>query len=328
MTDETHRTDPKDGPGPLNGLESRPLPESIHIIEVGPRDGFQMESEFIPTDLKVATLDRLSESGVREIEATSFVHPRVIPQMADADEVMARIHRNPSVRYLALVPNRRGAERALNAGVDGLRLVVCATETYNQRNVGLSVEQSLRDFEQIVRLGESEDVEVSAVMAAAFGCPFEGRVDDSKVLNLAQRFVDAGTHRVGLGDSAGLANPLQIRRILRKYRNRFGDFPLWLHLHDTRGFGIANTIAALEEGVTHFDTSLGGLGGCPVMKGASGNVSTEDLLYLCNEMGIATGIELDTVRRASLDLQAFLGRPLASRVLQAGTRDELVARNR
>ncbi len=311
-------TDPTDAPS---------LPKHLHLIEVGPRDGFQMESTFIPTDLKVATLDRLSASGVREIEATSFVHPKVIPQMADADEVMARIERNPAVRYLALVPNRRGAERALKAGIDGLRLVVCATETYNQRNVGLSVDESLRDFEQIVRLGEREDVEVSAVMAAAFGCPFEGKIDDSVVLELAQRFVDAGTHRVGLGDSAGLANPLQIRRLLRKYRDRLGDFPLWLHLHDTRGFGIANTIAALEEGVTRFDTSLGGLGGCPVMKGASGNVSTEDLLYLCREMEIETGVDLDAIREASRALQDFLGRPLASRVLQAGTRSELVARN-
>ena len=165
-------------------------------------------------------------------------------------------------------------------------------------------------------------------MAAAFGCPFEGAIDDDRVIDLARRFVDAGTHQVGLGDSAGLANPLQMRRVLKKYRHALDDFPLWLHLHDTRGFGIANTLAALEEGVTRFDTSLGGLGGCPVMNGASGNVATEDLLYLCDEMGLETGISLDAIREASAHLQSFLGRPLASRVLQAGTRDELVARNR
>lgn len=302
------------------------LPSRIQLIEVGPRDGFQMETTFIPTELKIATLDRLSASGLTAIEATSFVHPRVIPQMADAAQVLSGMARRDGVRYLALVPNRRGAERAVAAGADGLRLVVCATETYNQRNVGLSVDQSLRDFEEIVRLGEKDDVEVSAVMAAAFGCPFEGEVADDTVIALARRFVDAGAYRVGLGDSAGLAHPLQIKRLLRRYRAEV-DHPLWLHLHDTRGFGIANTIAALEEGVTRFDTSLGGLGGCPVMKGASGNVATEDLVYLCAEMGIETGVDLGAVREASRHLQDFLGRPLASRVLQAGTRDELVARN-
>lgn len=304
----------------------RPLPTRLEITEVGPRDGFQMESTFIPTELKVATLDLLSASGVREIEATSFVHPRVIPQMADADRVMAQLRRSSDVRYLALVPNRRGAERAIAAGADGLRLVVCATETYNLANVGLTVTESLGQFGDIVRLGEEHGIEVSAVMAAAFGCPFEGTVADATVIDLARKLVDLGSKRVGLGDSAGLANPRQIRRLLGRYRDQV-DHPLWLHLHDTRGFGIANTLAAMEEGVTRFDTSLGGLGGCPVMKGASGNVATEDLLYLCDEMGIETGIDLDTVRRASRGLQDFLGRPLASRVLQAGTRDELVARN-
>ena len=302
------------------------VPARIDIIEVGPRDGFQMETTFIPTELKIATLDRLSASGLGAVEVTSFVHPRVIPQMADAAEVMAGMARRDGVQYLALVPNRRGAERALAAGADALRLVVCATETYNRRNVGLSVDESLRQFAEIVELGAEHGVPVSAVMAAAFGCPFEGAVSDDTVMTLARRFVDAGTHQVGLGDSAGLANPLQVRRLLRRYRAEV-DHPLWLHLHDTRGFGIANTMAALEEGVTRFDTSFGGLGGCPIMQGASGNVSTEDLLYLCAEMGIETGVDLDAVREASRHVQDFLGRPLASRVLQAGTRDELVARN-
>lgn len=311
---------------PDSQISAVSLPKRIRIIEVGPRDGFQMETTFIPTELKIATLDLLSSSGLAAIEATSFVHPRVIPQMADADQVMSEMKRASGVRYLALVPNRRGAERAIAAGADALRLVVCATETYNQRNVGLTVDQSMRDFEDIVKLGEQHDVEVSAVMAAAFGCPFEGEVADETVMALSRRFVDAGAYRVGLGDSAGLAHPMQIRRILRRYRDEV-DHPLWLHLHDTRGFGIANTMAAIEEGVTRFDTSLGGLGGCPVMKGASGNVSTEDLVYLCHEMGIETGVDLNVIRQASKALQEFLGRPLASRVLQAGTRDELVARN-
>ncbi len=301
------------------------LPESLRLVEVGPRDGFQMESRFIPTELKVETIDRLARSGVREIEAVSFVHPRVIPQMADAAEVMARIERRPGVRYIALVPNLRGAERALEAGVDAIRLVVCVTETYNQRNVGLSVEESAADFGQIVELAGGEGVPVSAVLGATFGCPFEGKVQDERVLSVASRFVDLGSAELGLADSAGLGQPLQIRRILRKVRAAFPETPLWAHLHDTRGFGIANAYAAMQEGIDTFDTSLGGLGGCPIMRGATGNIATEDLVYLCREMGIETGVSLDGVRDSSRRLEDFLERSLPSLVLRAGTHEELVA---
>ena len=304
------------------------LPERVRIVEVGPRDGFQAEARFLPTELKVETIERLAASGIRDIEAVSFVHPRVIPQMADAAEVMASIERRPGVRYLALVPNLKGAERALEAGVDGLRLVVCVTETYNRNNVGLSVAESLALFTDIVRLAGESGVPASTVLSVAFGCPFEGDVPEERVLDLARRFVDAGSAELGLADSAGLAHPLQVRRLLRRVQEALPAVPKWLHLHDTRGLGLANAVAAMAEGVATFDTSLGGLGGCPIMKGASGNIATEDILYLCREMGLETGVNLDDVRQASRGVEAFLERELPSRVLRAGTREELVARNR
>ena len=303
------------------------LPKQVEIVDVGPRDGFQMESRFIPTELKLETIDGLADAGVRTIEAVSFVHPRVIPQMADALEVMLRVRKRPGVRYLGLVPNRKGAERALSAGVDGLRLVVCVTETYNRKNVGLSVEESLQVFEEIVELAEPAGIPVSAVLSVAFGCPFEGDVSEDRVLDLARRFLDLGSRELGLADSAGLAHPLQIHSLLGKVNEAFPEIPKWLHLHDTRGLGIANAMAALEMGIDTFDTSLGGLGGCPIMKGASGNIATEDFAYLCREMGLETGIDIDGVRETSKRLQSFLDRPLPSRILAAGTREELVAAN-
>ncbi|MEM7583480.1 MAG: hydroxymethylglutaryl-CoA lyase [Acidobacteriota bacterium] len=238
-----------------------------------------------------------------------------------------RITRRPGVRYLALVPNLKGAERALAAGVDGLRLVVCVTETYNSNNVGLSVDESIALFGEIVRLAEGAKVPASAVMAVAFGCPFEGEVPEQRVLELARRFVDLGSAELGVADSAGLANPRQVRRLLGRIDDAVPEVAKWLHLHDTRGLGLANAVAAMEAGVTTFDTSLGGLGGCPIMQGATGNIATEDVAYLCREMGIETGIDLDGVRDASRGIEAFLERQLPSRVLQAGTREELVARN-
>lgn len=304
------------------------LPARARVIDVGPRDGFQMERQRLPLELKIETIDRLAASGVDAVEAVSFVHPKVIPQMADAAEVMAGISRRQGVDYLALVPNLKGAERALAAGVDGLRLVVCCTETYNQRNVGLSIAESLTLFGEIVRLAEPSGVPVSAVLSVAFGCPFEGDVPQERVIEMARAFLDAGSVELGVADSAGLAHPLQVRELLRRLEPVLGETEIWLHLHDTRGLGLANAFAALEEGVRSFDCSLGGLGGCPVMRGASGNISTEDFCYLCSEVGVETRVDLGGVRAASRRLEEFLERHLPSRVLAAGTRDELVERNR
>ena len=303
------------------------LPEQVQVVEVGPRDGFQMEETFIPTELKVEMIELLATSGLQEIEAVSFVHPRVIPQMRDAGDVMAQLTRRSDVRYSALVPNLRGAERALGAEVDGIHLVICCSETYNQRNVGMSVDESLENLEDIAKVVGGQ-VPVAATMAVTFGCPFEGQLPDETLVDLAQRFVDAGATELGLADSAGLGDPLLVRRIIGKVQERIPATPLRMHLHDTRGMGLANALAAMELGVMTFDTSLGGLGGCPVMKGASGNISTEDFVNMCNEVGVQSGVEVSGVRGASVRMQEFLGRELPSKILQSGSRDELYAANR
>ncbi len=308
---------------------SRPkaLPHRVRLVEVGPRDGFQMESRFLPTELKIATIERLAAAGAREIEATSFVHPAVVPQMADAEKVLAGLERRSGVAYLALVPNLRGAERALDAGVDGLRQVIVVTERYNRRNVGLGVDESVRIFGEVARRAEADGIEANAVLGAAFGCPLEGEVPFERVVEVARRCVDLGSRQIGLADSAGLGHPLQVRRLIAAVREALPDVGLWLHLHDTRGLGMANAVAGLEMGIERFDTALGGLGGCPVIAGASGNIATEEMIYLCQEMGMTTDLDLSGVREASRTVESFLERELPSRVLRAGTRDELVALN-
>lgn len=303
------------------------LPPRVRIIEVGPRDGLQMERSFVPTAVKVELLERLAASGLEEIEATSFVHPRVIPQTADAEEVMRRLRRTPGVRWSALVPNLKGAERALAVGVDELRLVVAATESYNRRNVGLSIDESAETFANIAELAAPRGAVASVAFAVALGCPLEGEVPLERLAALAARFVDLGAVAVGVADTYGLAHPVQVRAAVPALRQALGSSRLWLHLHDTRGLGLANALAALEAGADSFDTAFGGLGGTPILPGASGNVATEDFVYLCEEMGIGTGVDLDAVRAVSRRVAELLGRTLPSHVLAAGTRAEVLARH-
>ncbi len=308
-------------------LESR-FPERVQIVEVGPRDGFQMEQQFIPTDLKVEVIDLISAAGVPKIEATSFVSPKVMPQMADSEEVLSRVNRRPEVQYTALVPNLRGMERALAAGADGVRLVVCATETYNRRNVGMSIRESLDVCDQMLKVARQKDLPVEAVIAVAFGCPFEGEVSEDGVVSLAKEFAKLGIEELSIADSVGLAHPVHIRRLLTCLRDEIRSVKLSLHLHDTRGLGLANVLAALEIGIDTFDASIGGLGGCPIMSGGTGNISTEDLVNMCHEMGIDTGVNLETLREASRKMASFLARELPSHVLSVGTRQELFAQIR
>ena len=308
---------------------SEGLPERVRVIEVGPRDGFQMEERFVPTRLKVETVEGLVAAGVAEIEATSFVHPRVIPQMADAAEVLGRIKDRWDVRLSVLVPNLEGARRALEiGGVDELRVVVCATESYNRRNVGLSIDESADRFARIAEAAQEHGVDASVVFGVALGCPIEGDVPIERVVELTERFVELGAAAIGVADSYGLANPVQVGAAVRAVREVLAGRRLWLHLHNTRGMALANALAALEEGVDSFDTAFGGLGGTPVMKGASGNIATEDLAYMCSEMGLDTGVDIDGVRAVSRRVAAFLGRTLPSHVLTAGTKQELMALNR
>jgi hydroxymethylglutaryl-CoA lyase len=300
------------------------LPERVRIVEVGPRDGFQMETTFLPTDLKVAVIDLLTKASLPKIEATSFVSPRVIPQVADAAEVMARIQRAPGTVYSVLVPNVKGAERAAEAGADGIRLVVCATEAYNRRNVGMSVAESMALVQPIKEAAGAIPVEV--VIGLSFGCPLEGAVPPDRVVGLARQIAGLGIREISIADSIGIAHPVQVRSLVERLRRELPEVHFSLHIHDTRGLGLANALAAMEAGIDTFDSGLGGLGGCPVFPGATGNIATEDLVNMCEEMGVATGVDLGPVREASRKVAEFLGRTLPSRVLAVGTREELYRR--
>ena len=303
------------------------LPTSVNIVEVGPRDGFQMETIFIPTDLKVEVINRVARAGVRKIEATSFVNPKVIPQMADSDDVMRRIERLPSVEYAALIPNVRGARRAVEAGADSLRLVLCCSETYNKRNVGMSVRQSVEQAREILGIAAGARVKAEVTLALAFGCPFEGFVPEDRVVVLAHELAEMGFEEICIADSIGVANPVLMKRMMTRLAPDIGERAhLSLHLHDTRGLGLANVVAALECGIDTFDASLGGLGGCPIMVGGTGNIPTEGVVNLCEELGVVTGIDIGGIQAAARLLQDFLGRELPSPVLKSGTRAQLFER--
>lgn len=302
------------------------LPPRVRIVEVGPRDGFQMEAKFIPTDLKVELINAIAKSGVSHIEATSFVSPRAIPQMKDAQEVMSRIERVDGVRYRALVPNQKGAERAIEARADRISLVICASEAYNRENFHMSIADSLVELEEIARFARSSSTAVDAAIALAFGCVFEGPVPEDRVVHLAKTMIDMGVREITIADSVGLAHPAQIQHMMARLKDELGDGAyLSLHIHNTRGLGLANVLAALHEGIDSFDASIGGLGGCPVNPGATGNIPTEDLVNMCEEMGIETGIVIDDIIEVARRLERFLGRQLPGHVLSAGTRKSLYA---
>jgi len=303
-----------------------PLPERVTVVEVGPRDGFQMEKTFIPTALKAEIVDRLAQAGLRKIEATSFVNPKVIPQMADSAELMKTLPRREGTTYTALVPNVKGARRAVEAGVDGVRFVLCASEKYNQRNVGMSVEESLDVCASTLEAMKPSGVPLEAAIALAFGCPFEGHVPEDRVVELARTLQGMGIREISIADSVGLGNPEQVRRLMRRLLDELTDVALSLHIHNTRGLGLANVLAAMDEGIDTFDAGLGGLGGCPIFAGATGNIPTEDLVNMCEEMGVPTGVDIEAVREASRKIQEFLGRSLPSHVLAVETREELYGR--
>ena len=295
------------------------MPKRVTVVEVGPRDGFQMENVFIPTDLKIEVIDTLAASGVSKIEATSFVSPKVIPQMADSLLVMRRVRRRPEVLYTALVPNMKGAQRAIEAGVDAMRVVVCASETYNQRNVGMTVADSLKNCQEIFAAGQRSGVPVEAVIGLAFGCPLEGEILEDRLLDLTKTLAKMGYAEISIADTVGLANPAEVRRRMERIQQELPQVHSSLHLHNTRGLGLANVLAGLEAGTDTFDSSLGGLGGCPVVPGGSGNISTEDLVNMLEEMEIQTGIDIEQIIAASCLMETFLMRQLPSYVLRSGT---------
>ena len=290
---------------------------TVSIREVAPRDGLQNE-EPVPTDAKVRLIDALSGTGVRRIEAVSFVHPKAIPQMADADEVWARIRRDPDVRYSALIPNTRGAQRAIAAGFREIEVVVSASDTHNRRNLNRSTEESLDDIARLIPLVHDAGATLEVIVATSFGCPYEGDVDPDRVAGIVARGRADGADRIAFGDTTGMATPRRVRDLLSAVR------PDLLHFHNTRGTGLANIVTALELGVVEFDASAGGLGGCPYAPGASGNVATEEVVHMLHDMGVDTGIDLDRLIQAAELAEEIIGRPLPSGVLRAGPRTRLV----
>jgi hydroxymethylglutaryl-CoA lyase len=294
----------------------------ISIREVGPRDGLQNEAP-VPTEAKVALLDALSATGVGRIEAVSFVHPKAIPQMADADQVWAAATRAPGVRYSALVPNSRGAQRALAAGFTELEVVVSASDTHNRANLNRSTAESLADISSLIKLVHDAGGSVEVIVATSFGCPYEGDVPPGKVAAIAERVRADGADRLAYGDTTGMATPRRVRELLAAVPR--DDRPLLLHFHDTRGTGLANILTALDLGVTEFDASVGGLGGCPYAPGASGNVATEEVVHMLHDMGLSTGIDLDRLIGAAELAERIVGRTLPSGVLRAGPRTRLTS---
>jgi hydroxymethylglutaryl-CoA lyase len=299
-------------------------PEAVRIREVGPRDGFQNEPEIIPTDAKVRLIDRLARTGLRRLEVTSFVRADVIPQLADAPAVLEAIDVPDEVDLSVLIPNERGLEKALpyRERFDEINCFLSASETHNQRNVNRSIEQSLRGIERVVARARAEGLRCDGVISVAFGCPYEGQVPQERVFGIAGRLRDAGAAEVAFGDTTGMANPRQIGAFFTAAREALGaDVELTAHFHNTRGQGLANVLAALEQGIDSFESSFGELGGCPVPPGSTGNIATEDLVSMLHEMGIATGVSLERLLEASAAVREVLGRPLGSHVLTAGPVD-------
>ncbi len=295
------------------------LPARLSLREVGPRDGLQNEAP-VPTESKVALVDALSRTGVGRIEAVSFVHPAAVPAMADAEQVWERIARPAGVRFSALVPNLRGAQRALAAGLRELEVVVSASDTHNRRNVNRSTEQSLDDIAALVPVAHEAGATVQVVVSTAFGCPYEGDVPVPRVLQVAQRALADGADGLSYGDTTGMATPSRVTALVGETRLRLPDAPLNLHFHNTRGTGLANVLAALQLGVDDFDASVGGLGGCPYAPGATGNVCTEDLVHMVEDMGVDTGVDLEALLEAAREAERLVGRTLPSQVLRAGPR--------
>ena len=296
------------------------LPRSVRLREVGPRDGFQNEPETVPTADKVRLIGMLGEAGYRRIELTSFVRADVIPQLADAPEVLDAYEKLDGVAYSVLIPNERGLDNALGRRdrFDEVNLFLSASETHNQRNVNRSIEQSLTGLEQVIERALSEGLRAEGVISTSFGCPYEGHVPPDRVFAIAERLAAAGCKEIAFGDTTGMANPRQVADFFARARNRLDGVELTAHFHNTRGQGLANVLAALEQGIDSFESAFGELGGCPVPPGSTGNISSEDLVSMLEEMGVETGIDLEKLIAASGAVQDVLGRPLGAHVLRAG----------
>ncbi|HEM61067.1 MAG TPA: hydroxymethylglutaryl-CoA lyase [Chloroflexi bacterium] len=293
------------------------LPSTVEMVEVGPRDGLQIVQEFVPTERKIELIDALFASGIRRMEVTSFVHPKFVPQLRDAADVLAGIKREGRI-CMAMVPNMRGAEGAVEARVDMLDVIVSASESHNRSNVRRSIDESLEGFVPIFELARQAGVSVRASLATSFGCPFEGDVPVSQVLRVCHRLHELGVMEIALCDTTGMANPVQVSKVVGACVDEIPDLQWAAHFHNTRGAGSANLLAALMEGITIFDASIAGLGGCPFAPGATGNVPTEDMVHMLHEMGIDTGIDLPALVSTALLAEEIIGETLPGQVMKAG----------
>ncbi len=300
------------------------LPSTVEMVEVGPRDGLQIIQDFVPTERKIELVDSLFAAGIRRMEVTSFVHPKFVPQLKDAAEVLAGVDRDDRV-CMAMVPNMKGAERAVETQVDMLDVIVSASESHNRSNVRRSIDESLEGFVPIFELARDAHISVRASLATSFGCPFEGDVPVAQVLRVCERLFELGVMEVALCDTTGMANPVQVSKVVRACLDEIPEIQWAAHFHNTRGAGSANLLAALMEGVTIFDASIAGLGGCPFAPGATGNVPTEDMVHMLHEMGVETGIDLPALIGTAQLAEEIIGEVLSGQVMKAGRTCDLHA---
>lgn len=294
--------------------------DHVHVVEVGPRDGLQNEKVTIPTEAKIDYITALADAGLRTIEAGAFVSPKWVPQMADTAEVYRNIPKDPGVDYPVLVPNLKGLERAIDAGVKSIAIFTAASETFNKRNINMSIDESFENYAPVVQRARGEGMRVRGYVSTAFGCPYEGDVAPEKVLEVCARLLDLGCYEVSVGDTIGVGTPVQVQSVTGILLQVIPPSKLAMHFHDTRGTALANTLAALEMGIATFDASSGGLGGCPYAPGASGNMATEDLVYMLEKMGIDTAVDLKLLVAASQIIAPYLDHPLPGRYLQSCTK--------
>ncbi len=297
----------------------------IYLQEVVTRDGFQAEKAFIPTEEKIALINRLSKAGYAKIEVTSFTSPKAIPMLADAENVMQGIERVPGVEYTVLIPNLRGAERALAVGVDEFNLVMSVSEAHNQANLKMSREDSFKALNSVIDLAHSAKIAVNISLSTSFGCPMSGITSLADLMHWIDRFAAKGVRGITICDTTGMANPAQVQTVCKAVQAKYPELQWTLHFHNTRGMGLANALAAINSGINRFDASLGGLGGCPYAPGATGNICTEELVHMLDLMGFDTNMRIDDLLACSADLQTLVGRALPSQLLMAGKVDRTYA---
>jgi len=303
------------------------MTRSIELLEVGPRDGLQMESAVVPTEVKAQLIERLMQAGLKRIEVTSFVNPKKVPQMADAEELLSRLKRPDGVWFTGLVLNRKGLDRAIAAGCNEIGMVVVASDTFNRRNQGVSTEESITAWLDIAKSAKAAGVRAQVSVSAAFGCPFEGEVPIKRVIEIAQRVAEAEPHEICFADTIGVGVPSQVTELLTKAQAALNGMRLRCHFHNTRNTGIANAFAAVEAGAVALDASIGGVGGCPFAPAATGNISTEDLLYMLDRSGVETGVSLNAMIETARWLQEQLGRPIPGMLMKAGPFPKVAAAN-